>query len=105
MTDATMPPDDAGKLFYELSCSAWGITPEWSALNQSERDQQRTAARAYAAQCLAAVAEDAERYRVLKKCFEHPMQRQVLARALGVDDRHFEPSLDAAIDNARGKKQ
>jgi len=40
---------DLGRSFYEMSCQAWGVTPQWEKLNQSERDEQRRAAKAFAA--------------------------------------------------------
>ena len=50
---------------------------------------------------VAGLREDAERYRFFRSCFTQPWQRITLARRLGVEDQHFEPSLDAAIDAAR----
>jgi hypothetical protein len=48
---------------------------------------------------------DAARYKHFKKCFEHPFQRHELARRLGVDDVHFDPSLDEAVDLSMCRSQ
>lgn len=41
--------EDLGKAFYELACQPWSIPPDWSALNQRERDDLRNAASRFAA--------------------------------------------------------
>jgi hypothetical protein len=52
---------------------------------------------------IARLRKDAERYRAFRRVFNHPYQRIEFARFMGVDDEHFEPSLDAAIDRYLAK--